>query len=159
MPASWEWARCESSSRERIVLLANRAGPWASWPGRIRAFSMNSCGTRRARARTMPSFAHEVLVELLRDGELVRALLAVGGVTAEGAPHLADATLAIPEIRADVVLLFGGEHRLAVVVEVQRSRDVQKLLPTSFTRSSSAGRRYRRSPTSTRHAGFPLWQC
>jgi hypothetical protein len=75
----------------------------------------------------MPSFEHEVMVELLRDGELVRVLLAVGGVTAEGAAHVADATLTTPEIRADVVVLFGDEQtRLAVVVEVQRSRDVQK---------------------------------
>jgi len=75
----------------------------------------------------MPSFEHEVMVELLRDGELVRVLLAVGGVTAAGTPHLADATLTTPEIRADVVVLFGDERvRLAVVVEVQRRRDAQK---------------------------------
>ena len=73
----------------------------------------------------MPSSVHELIVELLRDGELVRVLLAVGGDSRGAAPGCRR-NACHPQIRADVALLFGGEHRLAVVVEVQRSRDPQK---------------------------------
>ncbi len=72
---------------------------------------------------------HEVLVDLLHDFELVRALLSDAGVARTGRARLADATLTTPELRADLVVLFGRARRrpkLAVVVEVQRSRKVAK---------------------------------
>lgn len=72
---------------------------------------------------------HEVLVDLLRNPELVRALLGESGVVQTGVARQADAILTTPELRADLVVLFGRARRLpklAVVVEVQRSRERDK---------------------------------
>ncbi len=71
---------------------------------------------------------HEALVDLLRDPTLVRALLRAGGVRPKGKARVADMALATPELRADLVAVFGPEKapKLAVVVEVQRDDDEDK---------------------------------
>jgi hypothetical protein len=82
----------------------------------------------------MPSFDHEILVELLRRApDVVLALL---GALAVPLPGAASATVvdrafsevSLSEIHADLVVLLRDEDRprLVVIVEVQRTVDVDK---------------------------------
>ncbi|HWU88067.1 MAG TPA: hypothetical protein VN253_12360, partial [Kofleriaceae bacterium] len=81
----------------------------------------------------MPSFSHEILVDLCRQrGELARALVRLCGIAVDGARvELAsiDLSQVVPtEYRADAVTVFrdGDVARGAVIVEVQLQPDPDK---------------------------------
>ena len=124
-----------------MIALAQGPGPGPVGQVENRDCSAHFVGTVGADGVPMPSYVHEVIVELLRDAECVRVLLALKDVTASGAATVEDATLTVPEIRADVVLVFGeSPTRLAVVVEVQRNRDTAKKFAWPFYEAAARAR-------------------
>jgi hypothetical protein len=130
----------------------------------------------------VPSFLHEILVELFRNrADLVRELLhsyaglELGEVTAETA-SVDLSQVASTEYRADNVTVFRDKHRvptLAVVIEIQRWIDVSKLWtwPVYLTAARASFRcptmllviapdprvaQWARSAIETGHPGFHL---
>jgi hypothetical protein len=91
-------------------------------------------GTRRAfGSAAVPSFSHEILVDLCRQrGDLARALLGVRGIAAEGTRaeigSIDLSQVAPTEYRADAVTVFWDQDvaRTAVIVEVQLQADADK---------------------------------
>lgn len=81
----------------------------------------------------MPSFSHEILVDLCRQrGDLARALLGVRGIAAAGTRAeigSIDLSQVVPtEYRADAVTVFRDQAvaRTAVIIEVQLQPDADK---------------------------------
>lgn len=89
----------------------------------------------------MPTLEHDALVQLLREPRLVSCLLRSVGIDAvEG--HVADVALVLPDMRCDVVAVFGtnNEPELAVVVEVQRAPDDDKWLAWPYYEAAARAR-------------------
>jgi hypothetical protein len=128
----------------------------------------------------MPGIAHEIPVELLRSNPRLAAALLVSmglNVPAGGAAVMATADLGSalpPELRADAVVLLGGEgSRMAVVIEVQQSRrkDKRRVWPAYLALARAqhdcptvllvicpdrATGQWARQPIATGHPGFEL---
>jgi hypothetical protein len=94
----------------------------------------------------MPTLEHEALIDLIRnDPSLLGMLLVSLGVELPGgAAEVRDATLTVPELRADLVVAFGNHESpdVVLIAEVQLRQDADKRYSMPFY-AMSARSRYR----------------
>ena len=94
----------------------------------------------------MPTLEHEALIDLIRsDPSLLGMLLVSLGVEVPGgAAEVRDATLTVPELRADLVVAFGNQESpdVVLIAEIQLRQDADKRYWIPFY-AMSARSRYR----------------